>query len=193
MRVSRRARAAADCKQQSMQLAAADCKLVRAGDRYPTEPHGSSNGQRLVNSAMLACLMLARIEWAASVRVIPDRAERGATGAPLCAPQAAKAHGGPRNSRDRQIGVTRIDNGNAPTVPLACAGTRCVQLARLLCFPPELSKDSHCHRLGGARERALCQYGGDCGGRIRDSDCIGPVEGTEKSPGDLRDCLVGLQ
>jgi hypothetical protein len=38
-----------------------------------------------------------------------------------------------------------------------------VQLARLLRFPPELSKDSHRRRLGGARETALCQYGVDCG------------------------------
>jgi hypothetical protein len=99
----------------------------------------------------------------------------------------------PRNSRDRRIGVTSIDNDKAPAVPLPCAGTRCVYLARLLCFLPELSKDSHRRRLGGARERALCQYGGDCGGHIGDRDCIGPVEGTEKSPGDLRDCLVGLR
>jgi hypothetical protein len=142
---------------------------------------------------VLACLMLARIEWVASARVIPDRAERGATGVQLCAPQEAAAHGGPRNSRDLQIGVRSIDNGKAPAVPLACAGTRCVQLARLLRFPPELSKDSHNRRLDGTRGRAFCQYGGDCGGRIWDRDCIGPVEGTEKSPGDLRDCLVGLR
>ncbi len=96
-----------------------------------------------------------------------------------------------RNSRDHQIGVRSIDNDKAPAVPLACAGTRCVQLARLFSFPPELSKDSHRRRLGGAWERALCQYGGDCGGSIGDRDCIGPVEGTEKSPGDLRDCLIG--
>ncbi len=197
MRVSSRARAAADCKPQSMQLAAADCKPVSLGrpqsDQYPTDPHGSSNSPRLINSAVLACLLLARIEWAAIVRVIPDTAERGATGAPLCAPQAAAAHGGQRKSRDSQIGVRSIDNDKAPAVPLACAGTRCVQLARILRFPPELSKDSHHRRLGGARERALCHYGGDCGGRIGDRDCIGPVEGTEKSPGDLRDCLVGLR
>ena len=66
-------------------------------------------------------------------------------------------------------------------------------LARLLRCPSELSKDSRRHRLGGAREKALCRYGGDCGGRIGDRDCIGPVEGTEKSQGDLRDCLVGLR
>ena len=98
MRVSRRARAAADCKPQSMQLAAADCKLVRAGDRYPTEPHGSSNGQRLVNSAVLTCLLLARIEWAAIVRVIPDRAERGVTG--------AAPHRQPRRMTDRGTAET---------------------------------------------------------------------------------------
>ena len=67
-----------------------------------------------------------------------------------------------------------------------------MQLARLLRFPPELSKDSHRCRLGGARERALCQYGGDCEGRIGDRACIGPVGGTEKSPVGLRDYLVGL-
>jgi hypothetical protein len=196
VRVSRRARAAADSKPQSMQLAAADCKPVRTGDRYPTEPHGSSNGPRLVNSAVLTCLLLARIEWAAIVRVIPDRAERGVTGAPLCAPQVAEAHGRPRKSRASQIGVRSIDYDKAPAVPLACAGTRCLQLARLLRFPPELcnlSKDSHRRRPFGAGERALCQYGGDCGGRIGDRDCIGPVERTEKSPGDLLDCLVGLR
>ncbi len=95
--------------------------------------------------------------------------------------------------RDLQIGVRSIDNDKAPAVPLACAGTQCMQLARLLRFPPELSKDSHRRRLGGAWERALCQYGGDCGGRIGDRACIGPVEGTEKSPVGLRDCLVGLR
>ncbi len=56
----------------------------------------------------------------------------------------------PRNSRDSQIGVRSIDNDKTPAVPLACAGTRCVQLARLLRFPPELSKDSRRRRLGGA-------------------------------------------
>ena len=40
-----------------------------------------------------------------------------------------KSQGMPRNSRDRQIGVRSIDNDKAPAVPLACAGTRCVQLA----------------------------------------------------------------
>ncbi len=104
-----------------------------------------------------------------------------------------KSQGTPRNSRDLQFGVRRIDNDKAPAVPLACAGTRCVQLARLLRFPPELSKDSHRRRLGGARETALCRYGGDCGGRIGDRDCIGLVEGTEKCPGDLRGCLVDLR
>ncbi len=104
-----------------------------------------------------------------------------------------KSQGMPRNSPDLQIGVRSIDNNKAPAGPLACAGTRCVQLARLLRSQPELSKDSHRSRLGGARERALCQYSGDCGGRIGDRDCIGPVEGTEKSPGDLQDCLVGLR
>ncbi len=68
-----------------------------------------------------------------------------------------------------------------------------MELARLLRFPPELSKDSHHRRLGSARERALCQYGGDCGGSIGDRYCIGQVDGTEKSPGDLRDCLVSLR
>jgi hypothetical protein len=102
--------------------------------------------------------------------------------------QAANAHAAeddwkksqrmPRNSRDRQIEVRSIDIDKAPAIPLAglaCAGTRCLQLACRLRFPPELSKDSHRPRLGGARERALCQYGGDCGGRIGDRDCIGPV------------------
>ncbi len=111
---------------------------------------------------MLACLLLARIEWAAIVRVIPDRTERGATGAPLCAPQAAAAHGEQRNSQNSQIGVRSIDNYKAPAVPLACAGTRRVQLARLLRFLPEFSKDSHSRCLSSARERSLCQYCGDC-------------------------------
>jgi hypothetical protein len=83
-----------------MQLAAADCKLVRAGDRYPTEPHGSSNGPRLVNSAVLACLMLARIEWAASVRVIPDRADAG----PLDRRYAPRRQ--PRRMVDRETAET---------------------------------------------------------------------------------------
>jgi hypothetical protein len=109
------------------------------------------------------------------------------------APHAVKAHGGPRNSRDRQIVVRSIDNDKAQAVPLACAGTQCVQVARLPRFPHELNKDSHRRRLGGTRENALCQYGGDFGGRIGDRDCIGPVEGTEKSPGDLWDCLVSLR
>ena len=73
-----------------------------------------------------------------------------------------KSQGMPRSSRDLQFGVRSIDNDKAPAVPLACAWTRCVQLARLLRFPPELSKDSHRRRLGGAREKALCRYGGDC-------------------------------
>ncbi len=46
--------------------------------------HAANNGPRLINSAVLACMLLARIEWA----------ERGAYGAQLCAPQAAAAHGG---------------------------------------------------------------------------------------------------
>jgi hypothetical protein len=41
----------------------------------------------------------------------------------------------PRKSRASQIGVKSIDNDKAPAVPLACTGARCVQLARLLCFP----------------------------------------------------------
>ncbi len=69
--------------------------------------------------------------------------------------------------------------------------------ARLLRFPEpsELSKDSHRRRLGGARENVLRQHGWDCqcGGRIGDRYCIGPAEGTEKSPEDLRDCLAGLR
>ncbi len=80
-----------------------------------------------------------------------------------------KSQGMPRNSRYRQIGVRSIDSDKETAVPLACAGTRCVQLARLLRFPPELSKDIHRRRrLGGAQERALCQYGEDCGGCIGD-------------------------
>ncbi len=47
--------------------------------------HAANNGPLLVNSAVLACLLLASIEWAAIIRVIPDRAERGASGAQLAA------------------------------------------------------------------------------------------------------------
>jgi hypothetical protein len=53
------------------------------GSMRPRSPHGPCglHGQRLINSVVLAYLLLACIEPEAMVRVIPGRAERGATGA----------------------------------------------------------------------------------------------------------------
>ena len=85
-----------------MQLAAADCKLVRAvsitTERHTTaRPHDSTAAQ------------------AVNAHAAEDDRE--------------KSQGMPRNSRDRQIGVRSIDNDKAPAVPLACAGTQCVEFS----------------------------------------------------------------